>query len=155
MVCATSFNDMILLFRYLVVISFFLYTIFWFLPYFHYLWLNQEELNLLSYNSFNSIINFNILDYLSIIILLGWYLVSLGLFFFIKIAKSLFLFMIILNLLLSIFEGFLILSPIDLLLYVILGLLDGVILAILYLTSISDKFNDEKSKKTKKYSFFI
>ncbi len=132
---------MINLYRYLIVISVLLYVIFWLLPYFDYIWLNQEELSLASYNNFSSYINHGIMKSLSWVVFFVWMFIYLGLFFFIKIARSLFFMILIVeNTIFNLLFGFSILPPISSFIGSFLGTIDGFVLAILYLTSVNKKF---------------
>ena len=115
--------------------------IFWLLPYFDYIWLSQEELSLASYNNFGSYINHSIMKNLSWVMLFIWVFIYLGLFFFIRIARFLFFMILIMeNTIFNLLFGFSILPPINSLIGAFLGTTDGIILAILYLTSINKKF---------------
>ena len=135
------------LFRYLVVCTTLLYILYWCLPYFDYHWMSNEEIDLANYNTWGAILPNHLIIHWGIFI--SWVLVSIGLFFFIPIARILFVIMQVTTTVLSLFMGYLILPPFNAALAEVVVLLDGVILAMLYLTSVSTKFEIPPNKAVK------
>ena len=76
------------IFRWIIVISTLLFIIAWLLPYYDYLWLSDEQLDLLSYDGSGSSIPSSPLIYW------GWFFtwltISVCLFFFVPIARKVF-----------------------------------------------------------------
>jgi len=129
------------LFRFIVVISTLLYVIFWFLPYVDYLWLTEYEIELASAEGYGGYIPQSlVLAWAQLII---WVVISVGLFFFIPLARTAFVLMLVITAITNFLWGFLVMEPISAGLISIITTSDGVILTMMYLTSLSKYF--EKS----------
>jgi len=126
------------LFRYIVAISTVLFIVTWFLPYYDYMWLTEEELNLANANMANSYIpNTATFFWVQSII---WVAVSIGLFLYIPIARTAFLILMVLSFIAVFFSGFYVMPPLQAGINSIIGLSDGVILSMAYLTSVAKCF---------------
>lgn len=132
------------LFRYIVVISTLLFAIIYILPFYDYLWLNDEQLYLAAFDAWGSVIPNNIYVYWSLFFI--WLAISVGLFFFIPIARTAFVIMLVATTIASLFWGFLVLPPISATLFNIVAMSDGAILVMLYLTSVSRRFEYTPNK---------
>jgi len=126
------------LFRYIIVFSTTLVVIFWVLPFVDYLWLNEEQLEFARYDTWGSSLPSNAIIYWGLLSI--WLLIALGLFLFVPIARTAFVVMQLITIFASFFWGFLVLPPVSVVISNMIGLSDGVILAMLFLTSISKKF---------------
>lgn len=127
------------LFRWLVAISTGLFVLTWLLPFFDYHWLNAEELDILSWSGYGTILPSN--DVIYWVLFIAWLIISVGLWFFISIARKAFLFLIIATSIASFFWGFNIHTPIENGIRNIVLMTDGAILVMAYFTSISNEFS--------------
>ncbi len=91
------------LFRYIVVISTVLFVVFWLLPYFDYLWLTEDELQLVSVDTYGSYIPNHPLIYCGLFAV--WLALSIGLFFYVNVARTGFFVMTIFVTLANFFWG--------------------------------------------------
>ena len=138
------------LFRYIVAISTVSFLVLWLIPYFDYLWLSQEELRLVSVDTYGSYIPNHPLIYWGLFVI--WLALSLGLFFYVRAARIGFFIMIIIAVLASFFWGFRVYLPIEVVLSMIVTLSDGAILVMAYLTSVSRKFERKLNNSNSKGS---
>ena len=129
------------LFRYLVVISSVLFVAYWSLPYVDYNWLTEEELRLIGADGYGSIFPISLFIYWSMFVI--WLTLSIGLFFYVRIARTGFLVFIIVSTCASFFWGFRVLAPYEIVIGNIIGFSDGAILAMAYFTSVDSKFSNE------------
>ena len=126
------------IFRYLVVITASLSVLFWGMPYFDYMWFSNEQLNLLDQNGLGAVIRGSDFTYWAT--LLVWLLLSVGLFFYNSIARVGFIAFYALSLVLGLFYGVQVLTPYESTISSLIGLADGAIIAMAYLTSVGGKF---------------
>jgi len=133
-----AYNIMKNLFRYTVVISTVLFVMLWLLPYFDYLWLSEEQLNLALADGYGSYIPNHPLIYWSLFV--AWFTISVGLFFFVTVARTAFFALLVITVLADFFWGFRVLPPISASISVIVTLSDGAILTMAYFTSVSNYF---------------
>ena len=126
------------LFRRLVVISTILFVILWMMPYVDYNWLSKDEARLANSDGYGSYIPKTPVIYLANFIV--WLMLSVGLFFYMPIARTGFLVCIVVSLVADFFWGFKVYAPYEVALSGIVTLSDGAILVMAYLTSVSDKF---------------
>lgn len=131
------------IFRILVVLSTFLYVFWVFIPYLPFN-LSQEELDALSWISYGAILNFP--DWFWVVSTLVWVLVAIGMFFFIPIARMLYLILIVSFLFLTPFLGIGVYTALELFLLETINILDGAILTIAFLTSVSNEFKSRSNK---------
>jgi len=128
------------IFKNLILASTLLTVIFWVLPLYNYANFSEEEFNVLSWAGFGASIPSNDLIYWSILVI--WLITNLGLYFFVKPFKAIFTILLIITGILNLFWGISVLPPIEVTISTLLTLLDGSIITMLYLTSISNKFTN-------------
>ena len=126
------------IFRTIVVTSAILFLIVTLLPFIDYLWLTNDQLELLAYDGWDSIIPNNQFIYWLLTII--WLIISVGLFFFIRIARTAFLIMQITVFIASFFWGIRISSPEVTAINGLIAISDGAILVMAYLTSVARCF---------------
>jgi len=132
------------LFRSLLLVNAVLTTIFFTIPYFDYMWLPYEQLLLLDQSGTGTIIpNSNIVYWGFLTI---WLLLTFGLFFYNNLARIGFVVFYIISLLSTLFYGVEVLAPYESLLSSLIGLADGAILVLMYLTNVANKFNQTPNK---------
>jgi hypothetical protein len=130
---------MLNVYRLTIVISTVFWLILWFLPFFDFSSVySQEELNLLMWDGWNSKLQISITA--SWLIFSAWLLCSIGLFFTIKYTRECFVFVIIGSTLLSFFQGFRVVPPIDGVLLNLVTMADGAVIYMAYFSSISKRF---------------
>lgn len=126
------------IFRNLVLITIPLTVAGWVMPYIDYLWLSQNQMDLLNQSGFDAVIPAN--DFIYWFTLLVWVAVSLGLYFYVKIAKPMFFIIWAASLVLTLFYGTQVTTPFENIIFSLLTLADGIIIAMLLFTSIGEKF---------------
>ena len=129
---------MVRLFRALVLTSTFLFVVIGFMPFFNHLWLTPDQLHVLSYDGAGSLIPAHPLLYWGQMVL--WVVVSVGLFFFISIARTAFLVLNVISVVATFFWGFRIIPPEAAALGGIVQMADGAILVMAYFTSVAERF---------------
>ena len=128
-------------FRVLIIIAAVVYVVFYSLPYFNFMWLNQETLEFLSKNGSNSIIT---LPYTLVNILYAlWLINSIGLYFYYPISRKAFVVLLVLSLLLIPFVGNIAFSPVEALLITVTNTIEGALLILMYFTSVKVKFEQK------------
>ncbi len=130
-------------FRFLVATSVLLVVAYWLLPYVDAAWLPEDELKLLQADGYKSLIPRHPLVYWGLFS--AWIFLSIGLLFFMKIARTAYFGLLVLMSLADPFFGYLVLSPIEAMLNNILAVAHGAILAIAYLTSVDARFKQRDS----------
>ena len=126
------------IFRTIIVLSLTLQIIWFFLPFVWGYYNNEDQLNLLSWAGYDSMIDIN--GPIPYIILAAFIISSIGLFFFKMWARTFYLVLILFSVISTPIWGFTVAPPIDNVLGYIISLSDGAILAIAYLTKIGSKF---------------
>ena len=127
-----------IIFRMIIVISIIIFCLEWILPFFDYLWLEQADLDLLNWSGHKSMITISPLIYWSMFAI--WIFLSVGLFFYYKLARTLFVtYMIVSFLLIPVF-GYSVQTPLYIFLNSAVNMLDGALIAIAFLTDIDSKF---------------
>ena len=129
------------LFRSLIIINAVLSTLFWSMPLIDYMWLSNDQIYLLDQAGFGAFIPNSIFVYW--LTLSVWLALFLGLFFYIKVARTGYVIMAFVTFVISFFYGIQVMSPYEAALGYVITLNDGGIIAIAYLTSIGVNF--EKS----------
>ncbi|WP_396587016.1 hypothetical protein [Bermanella sp. R86510] len=126
------------IFNVLVIVSITLYAVWYFMPYAWVYLYDSQSLDLMGWTGFGAIIDI----YGPIGYVLGLvYLISLfGLLFFKAWSRTLFTIMTVVNILISPFTGVVIQGGYDVMIGSILGLANGAIIALMYLTSLSHEF---------------
>jgi len=128
------------IFRILVVASALLSIVFWSVPYVDYLWLTVDQMHVLDLGGFGAIIpTYDITYWGSLIV---WLLISVGLFFYVSIARTAFTVFMVINIVLGFFYGIAIMSPLEVFIGSIISMSDGAIITMMYLTSIGGKFSE-------------
>ncbi|WP_445358550.1 hypothetical protein [Microbulbifer sp. ANSA005] len=132
------------LFRILVVAGALLAIVFWSMPFIDYMWLSNDELQILDLGGFGSKLPQSEAYYWFTLLL--WLVISAGLYFYKKNARTAFVVCLIVftfaGLFAGLFDGIMVLSPIEAALSSIITLSDGAIIAIMYFTSVNAKFNE-------------
>lgn len=129
---------MIAIFRLLVVIQALITAVYWLLPYFDYHWLSVEELLVLEGSGTGAV--FIASSFFAWATFAVWMALSLGLYFFARFAREAFVVFYLANFSLALFMGIQVLTPLE---QVVLGILqvgDGMLIAVAYFTSVSQKF---------------
>jgi len=129
------------IFRFLVVASALLSMAFWSIPYIDYLWLTYEQMQILDLGGFGAIIPTYGITYWGTLV--TWLAISAGLFFYVNAARTAFVVFMIINVALGLFYGISIMSPLEILIGSIIAMVDGAIITMMYLTSISGKFSEK------------
>lgn len=125
------------IFRGLVLISIVLFIFFWLLPFLN-LNFSEDEKNILAWYGYGSYIpESNLINWGLFAV---WLFLSIGIFFFNRLARSGYLLLIIITTILSFFWGFRILTPLEAGLSSLISMLDGALLCFMYLTKLNEKF---------------
>ena len=127
------------IFRIIIIISTVFTVLLWVLPYYDYAKFTRDEFNVLSWAGYGAQLPFN--EVFSLGLLAVWLVINLCLYFFIKPFKSIFTIVVVITCIFGLFWGISIYPPIEFFIFTIVTMLDGAILTMLYLTSISTKFN--------------
>jgi len=128
------------IFKSLIVLSVTLYVIFYFIPYFHHFWLNEPEIHFWKNNGAQATLILP--DFIFHLLMIAWVLTSIGIFYYNKIARSCFLLLIIATTLMTPFLGWSIYTSIESTIIVSLNMIDGALIVMAYLTSISHEFEN-------------
>ncbi len=126
------------IFRPIVLFSIVITIIFWFVPYFDFIWLSEPEIDLLVQSGLGSKLPYSDLYYWGTLFV--WLVISFGLYFYVRLAKHAFIAFYVLNILITPLNGIHVFTGFEMLLYSLLGLTDGVILAMLLFTSVGARF---------------
>jgi hypothetical protein len=126
------------MFRPIIIFSIVITIVFWLTPYFDYIWLTDAEIDLLDQSGLGSMIAPSDLDYFGTLVI--WLLLSVGLYFHVGLAKPAFITFYVVNLILTPLYGIQVLTGYETLMSSLLGLTDGIILAMLLFTSVGAKF---------------
>ncbi len=126
------------LFRLLVVSSIVILVVMWTIPYIDYMWLSEDELKLLDANGYGAYIPNGPLVYWGLFVV--WLLLSIGLFFYSNMARIVFFVLIITTSMMEFFWGVRVFMSYEIMLNNTIAMLDGAIIAIMYLTSVRNKF---------------
>ena len=136
-----------ILFRILLFVPLMMLLIYASLPSVEYLWLSCDELSLLEVVGYNAVITDS--KPVLIVYMVVWLLTSLAMFFYINIARIIYIVVIILGLILLTLVGNRLSAPVENLVMFIMALSIGVILALMYSESTRIFFNKEKAKENK------
>lgn len=126
------------IFKALIISSIATYIILLFLPYLDSFYLSQEEIDVLSWNNYGSV--FPIPNWFAWIMFGINLLIVCGLYFYVRIARTMYLWLFIILILMNPFMGIQTNTGLEGLFYQLISTLDGAILAVAYLTSINEKF---------------
>lgn len=133
-----SFTGIERLFRVLVVISTLLTVILYLLPVGDHLWLTDEQLAVASWSGWGAKVPDGEIIYWTWFSI--WMTTNLGLYFYKHIARTAFAILLPFSALYQLFDGIQVLPPIDSAVASLVGTIDGVLLAIAYLTGVSRRF---------------
>jgi hypothetical protein len=129
---------MVRLFRALVLISTVLFVVIGIMPFLNHLWLTPDQLHVLSYDGAGSLIPAHPMLYWGQLVL--WTAISIGLFFFLSVARTAFLVLNVITIVATFFWGFRIIPPEAAGLGGIVQMADGAILMMAYFTSVAERF---------------
>jgi hypothetical protein len=133
-------NNIVKTFRGLIIINVVLYLCSLVLPFFDDAWLVERELDVLSYLGYGAMINLpSVVHWL---ILLTWFSAVIGMYFFIPLARLVFLILVCVSTILVIVSGMSVMTSVDAFLSDSGNIIDGVILAMAYLSSVAICFNN-------------
>ena len=125
-------------FRSLIIISVLIYIIFYILPSVDFLWLSQDELDLLKHRGEKALLPLPMFVINTLYSL--WLFNSIGLFFYFPLSRKIFVILLILSIVLLPFSGYVAYSPLEKLLTTITNTIEGALLIIMYFTSLRGKF---------------
>ncbi|QKT03786.1 hypothetical protein HUS23_08120 [Ectothiorhodospiraceae bacterium 2226] len=133
-------------FRQLVLASVFLYTFVWFSPYFSYLWMDENVVEMLViYGGYGAVFPheqhstfFLIFDAVTYV---GFVLSSIGMLFFQAIARAIFTLLIVISQVMVLVSGTVVTIEGIAFLESVLSMMDGAILALAYLSPLSNRFS--------------
>lgn len=126
------------IFRPIVLFSIVITIIFWFMPYFDFIWLSEPEIDLLVQSGLGSKLPYSDLYYWGTLFV--WLVISFGLYFYVRLAKYAFIAFYVLSILITPLNGIHVFTGFEMLLSSLLGLTDGIILAMLLFTSVGTRF---------------
>lgn len=132
------------LFKSLIVIAYFTYSLFFFKPFFDHYFLDEKTLDILSWTGYGSFVPYGLNMVLVYLTLFLYLIASIGLYFFQPWAKPLFVGMTVISLSINTLSGVYIETAVGALLLDVTNLCDGAILAMLFLTPIGDRFRPGK-----------
>ena len=125
-------------FRVIVIFTAFISILLWEMPYIDYEFFSDNELSLLNQSGFGSSIPFsNFLYWGSLAV---WLLIYVGIYLYSNVAKFGFIVMCVVSAIATAFYGIQVYSPYESVIGNLLGLANGAILAMSYLSPIGDKF---------------
>ena len=131
---------MVILFRNVVIFSYVLYAAFVFIAFFSAYLYDQKTLDILTWNNYGTIIQLShVFGYL---FFFAYTVIFLGLIYFKSWARTAFVILTLLSVILTGIQGIEILPAIEGLLSYLMNLSDGAIIALMYFTSISSKFSN-------------
>jgi len=135
------------LFRYLVLLSIALYAVWFIIPYFSAQLYSSDTYDALSWAGFGATFSFEILTVISYGFLAMFGVVSLGLIYFKNWARLGFSVLIAFSVLAPIIYGISVETEVESFLGQVITLVDGVLLALMYFSSISSEFDNSHNKR--------
>ena len=126
------------IFRGLILVSTFLYVVYLLLPFVPANWYSDSTLELLSFSGSDAILDIPVPIYHAIS--LAWLLTAVGMYFYIPIARSAFVWLYVITVPIDIVGGVVVTPGLDMAILSLSTLLDGAIIAIAYLTSVERLF---------------
>ena len=126
------------IFRSIVTFSFLLYLIGMLLPYFDSILFTEDEIEMLSWSGYGSS-----LPYSQVYAICAFLITSMawiGIFFFSSIARIVFILVVVKDFLLIPFSGLSVSLPLYNFIWGVVSILDGAIITMMYLTSVSQYF---------------
>jgi len=128
------------IFRALIIFSIFIYAFFVAKQYFDSSFHSKETLDLLSWNGFEALLTMP--SWLTWLTVLIWLPVSIGIYYFNRMARTAYLVLAITFTVTLPLFGMHVYTGTDMMLYQLTAILDGIILTMAYLTSISAHFKN-------------
>lgn len=125
-------------FRILVVVSYVLYVVFFFMPYIWPSIYDQQTQDILSWTGYGAVIPFA--DWIGYCIFTAYSLITVGLLLTWPLARFLFTFFTVGSITLVALQGVSVLTAVEGVILYIMNLIDGALIAIMYLTSFGSKF---------------
>jgi hypothetical protein len=130
---------MISLFKVLVVLSYAIYVVFFWLPEFDFYIYDQDTIDILSWSGFGALLApNNLIGYLFFV---GYSVILIGLLLFKNWARLSFVVITIASVLFTAIQGIQVMPAIEATIQYITTLIDGATIAIMYLTSVGQRFN--------------
>ncbi|MBC2715739.1 MAG: hypothetical protein HF978_10565 [Desulfobacteraceae bacterium] len=131
------------MFRYLVVFSMSIYALWFFIPYvtIHFSLYSKEISDILSWTGLDALIGYKAQDIIGYIFLFSFLVVSVGLFKFKIWAKIGFILLTLISIFATPLSGLMILPVIDSMLFQIMNLADGIIISLMYFSSLRNEFH--------------
>jgi magnesium-transporting ATPase (P-type) len=129
---------MIKIFRAAVILSYVLFVVYMVKPYVDTSFHDEETLKILSLNGYGAVISLS--AWTDWIFLGIWFVLAVGMYLFNPIARLVYLLMVVIFTLLGPFFGIYVGTGTELALFQAIAYLDGAILTMAYLTSLSKKF---------------
>jgi len=129
---------MVKIFRILVILSTISYACFIIAPYIDYSFLTEKEIDILSWDGYQAV--YILPEWLVWISILIWIPLTIGMYLFNPIARKIYLVLIIMFFIDTLFAGLFVKTSHEIVLYQLTSFFDGVVLTMAYLTSISNKF---------------
>ncbi len=136
-----------IIFRALIIVPVLLMLVYYFLPTVEYLWLSCDEINLLEADGFNAFIPKNYIIF--IVYMIIWLIVSVGLLFFIRWFRIVYIVFTVISMILILFLGNRISAPVETVVMFLITLSVGGVLALMYSSSLSEFFAKESEEEGK------
>ena len=130
---------MVNLFRTLVLSSFTLYLVFFFIPFLDPYLYDTETLNVITWEGYGRI--FDIPHAINYIFILAYLVTLIGVLYFQSWARISFLILTVLSIIVTGIQGMQILPPIEGVLMYFINLVDGATIILMYFSSLSTRFN--------------
>jgi len=109
------------------------------MPFVDYMWFTNEQLYLLDQDGLGAKIEFPESFYW--VQLTVWLVLSVGMYFFVSVARTLFLIAVVISLIGTLFFGVRSITPYESFLITIISQLDGAIIILAYFTGVGVKFD--------------
>lgn len=136
--------NQILFFRVTVILGTLSYLLWVFLPFFDEAWHSSTTLDVLKYDGYDAAIALPSAILWGVVIIS--ILIAFGLFMFWRYARVLFFLMLIASTILVLFAGLRAQTELESFLFDLTNILDGIIIAMCYMSPISDKFKAERCR---------
>lgn len=129
---------MIKIYRTLVIVSLMSFGLYMGLPYFDAAFLNEDEIKVLAWGGYGSIITYP--QWLGWVLTFVWIPIAIGMVFFYPIARKVYVLLTVVFIVMNPLSGLMVLTGLQAMVYEITTLLDGAILTMAYFTSINEEF---------------
>jgi hypothetical protein len=125
------------IFRIALVVGAVAYAAYWFLPY-SYGYLDSATGSLLSYSGYGAIYSGN--EFIDVAIFVVWLISAFGMFFYRKVARSIFLFLVVANTVAVPLYGLSVETAGGAMMLDVAHIADGMVLALAYFSPVKDEF---------------